>query len=1274
MNYTTSNCSNVGKKKVLIDSSLVVEFFLGRQEYQEVIDDTIEYLKDKNIQVYITDLSIAKLHLYIGINDPSIAEDALTWLEETLEIETIDIKLEDAYLTEGDDIGRGIERLTAENEKLDSIITLSPDEYQSSSLEIILAGCFLVKTIGAISKDYLYNTSPNIKSRVYIKHISQQLECEFLDSDINVPDKNKLSSDLEHDSIECKKRILIDSCLVLDIFLGRNEYKNIVDRVISFTTLNDIKIYITSLSIFKLNFYLGTEKPDILDRAIIWLKQELKAHTIVAELEDILEISSKCIDIDSELEVLAVKKQKLDGILTLSEHKYKFHSGRNTEIDDAAFLSDKNKKFDNSWGLTQLKISSEELKPFRLFITQRLRNLPSDISQSNTLTVANILTECWLSLDKKLKYGQRIPIPSKWFYQESIKIIQSYCELENQDNPSPILDSKIKNLDFLLKQSKFKFFTADRHTFNFAFAHLESCDTENINQKKDNEDIDLLLDEGFDTHSFVDRDLSGIDFSMLELSNIDFSNATLYQTNFRGANLTNCDFTNAKITEAIFHSANLENAIFSHAVDMNRVDFSFANLKNAKFVGINKSNLSQFIRSELKGAIFDGSEIYDSDFRSANLQHASFKSADLTKSSFRCADLTDADLTQATLTQCTFKGTKLVKAKLVKAKLYRSELIRANLKDADLSEAELRGANLNNVVMNRAILEKADLSPFIYKSQEINTQMICGKATGVNFNGAQLNKIQARRSNFREAQFKGANLDDAILQNTNFEYSFLIDAKLRNADLGGAILTKADLSEADLSDARLSGASLRNTILKKAILERAKLHGTYLYEVELQEAKLNFCKAERANFNFSNLNSAELEGAELINTSFIRCELVGAKLNGAKLAGAILNSANLSKANLTSALLRGASLKRTILKKATLNKVEMQGAYLKDAILTQAKINDADLSGCRLKRANLEKAELMGSILNSSDLKYAILRNAKLDRAKLYLVNLMGANCSKASIKYVDLTKVNLSETLLLNVNFSHSNLSKSDFSGADMRGSILHKTILFKSKFLATNLERAKFISSDCRYAYFADTNINGAIFKSVDLRHSYFSNLNLKNTRIDHKCLFQKCTLVDSKLPKINFDSSEVIIKLTTSENAYEEFENNQLIDAEEMLEYFKHSIEQLRDVYKGFNRKPINSENSENYLKILQYLGNQIELANGDYDNAESIFHNYFQSPENFEVNSLELLNEIHNFIYQVSQYRNEVIQICRDPRPIATTEIIGRFPSNIKFNLLERVLVS
>ncbi|MEP0983125.1 pentapeptide repeat-containing protein [Leptolyngbya sp. AS-A5] len=159
-----------------------------------------------------------------------------------------------------------------------------------------------------------------------------------------------------------------------------------------------------------------------------------------------------------------------------------------------------------------------------------------------------------------------------------------------------------------------------------------------------------------------------------------FLNLDLSDVNFRGTKLANTDFRARKLYRTCFQGAiGLERA---------RVDNQYLDLEHPKVQRLLTHGSSR-----------------DQDFRGFNLQGAYLQNADM-----RGFDLTDTNLTGADFKGADLRDSILIRTQLTNTDFQGVDLRKNVLIDANLTEADLRGADLRGSILVRAQVARANFT------------------------------------------------------------------------------------------------------------------------------------------------------------------------------------------------------------------------------------------------------------------------------------------------------------------------------------------------------------------------------------------------------------------------------------------------------------------------------------------------------------------------------------------------------------------------------------
>jgi uncharacterized protein YjbI with pentapeptide repeats len=159
-------------------------------------------------------------------------------------------------------------------------------------------------------------------------------------------------------------------------------------------------------------------------------------------------------------------------------------------------------------------------------------------------------------------------------------------------------------------------------------------------------------------------------------------------TSFVNLDLSNINFRNAKLANSDLRARKLYRTCFQGAIGLERarVDNQYLDLEIPKV---------QKLLTHACSA--------DRDFRGLNLQGAYLQGADL-----RGFDFTDTNLTGADLKQADLRESRLVRTQLAGADFQGVDLRKNVLIDANLTEADFRGADLRGSIFVRAQVARAN--------------------------------------------------------------------------------------------------------------------------------------------------------------------------------------------------------------------------------------------------------------------------------------------------------------------------------------------------------------------------------------------------------------------------------------------------------------------------------------------------------------------------------------------------------------------------------------
>ena len=191
-------------------------------------------------------------------------------------------------------------------------------------------------------------------------------------------------------------------------------------------------------------------------------------------------------------------------------------------------------------------------------------------------------------------------------------------------------------------------------------------------------------------------------------------------TDFSQQDLAGCRFEDCAFIDVRFRSADLNAAEF-HGCEFFRpdpvatCDFSFANLREARFV-----------QCDLTTAVFERCRCFGIELDRCNAQGCDFNLADTslglsTTNAYASATFTDcnlaySDFTGVDLSECRLTGCRLIHAIFNEANLTRADLGGSDLSNfearfVELAGVDLRGATFNNINLREVDLTGAKVTP-----------------------------------------------------------------------------------------------------------------------------------------------------------------------------------------------------------------------------------------------------------------------------------------------------------------------------------------------------------------------------------------------------------------------------------------------------------------------------------------------------------------------------------------------------------------------------------
>lgn len=151
----------------------------------------------------------------------------------------------------------------------------------------------------------------------------------------------------------------------------------------------------------------------------------------------------------------------------------------------------------------------------------------------------------------------------------------------------------------------------------------------------------------WNTSTFVDLDLPGVDLSGVVFRECSFSRAKLSESRWVGAIFEDCTFESCDLTMVRLDESRLSGIRFSRCKLMG-VDFSAVRPFGLS-LAFDECNLSHatFADRKMPDTPFLECRIHEASFVGVDLSRADFRGSDLSGARFVETDLTDADLSEA---------------------------------------------------------------------------------------------------------------------------------------------------------------------------------------------------------------------------------------------------------------------------------------------------------------------------------------------------------------------------------------------------------------------------------------------------------------------------------------------------------------------------------------------------------------------------------------------------------------------------------------------------
>lgn len=203
------------------------------------------------------------------------------------------------------------------------------------------------------------------------------------------------------------------------------------------------------------------------------------------------------------------------------------------------------------------------------------------------------------------------------------------------------------------------------------------------------------------------------------LRKVDFTGASLRETRFHYADLREADFTAADLTEArirdsfVSSGAKFLEGVSLRGVKIKNSDFSGAQfspdakfrctVQNKECVELRRSDFSSALMDEI---LFRGAEIDRVDFTEANLKEARFECERPREGGEPCTILENVCVRDADLSRARFEGAELLNVDLVGANISKARFEGTTIKNTDFTGADLSDVRFTKVEFEQVVLTK----------------------------------------------------------------------------------------------------------------------------------------------------------------------------------------------------------------------------------------------------------------------------------------------------------------------------------------------------------------------------------------------------------------------------------------------------------------------------------------------------------------------------------------------------------------------------------------
>ena len=186
---------------------------------------------------------------------------------------------------------------------------------------------------------------------------------------------------------------------------------------------------------------------------------------------------------------------------------------------------------------------------------------------------------------------------------------------------------------------------------------------------------------------------------------------------------------------------------------------------------------------DLRGAVFDLSNLSKVDFAGANLEEASFDRATLHTASLYCARLLGASFYQTEMQDAWLHAADLRQARMQDVRAQGARFEGAVFVGARLDTAHLQAVTLNGADMRGASLAEADLRGASLGRVDLHGECVTAARRKAAALGTDLGAADLGAANLQSAALIGAHLDRASLKGTRLGRTHLSDVTFEQAAL-----------------------------------------------------------------------------------------------------------------------------------------------------------------------------------------------------------------------------------------------------------------------------------------------------------------------------------------------------------------------------------------------------------------------------------------------------------------------------------------------------------